>query len=329
MTVDRGGDVFIVGPVRSGTSWLQTVLAEHPTLASPAETHMFVHYFGPLLEAWGHDQELLRDALAERGNRVALGLATVVTDGEFIEMLRAFYSSVRDLVVSAKPGATRLLEKTPDHAHWLDTIKRVVPDAAIVFIVRDPRDTVRSVLQASGEDWGGWAPTSVHDATSLWLTSVRPYFAHKNDPNVLLVRYEDLRSDTTEFDGVAKFLGLEPHSTWLENPIDLAPQDRTSTIVRGEAAEADLQPYATQGFSYHNRQHRRELTPYESAYVATRCRDEMRALGYETETGALPVRLRIEMAPRAIRYKARQLRRRFKARVPQRPNAESEAGRGA
>ena len=41
-------DIFIVGPVRSGTSWLQTMLAEHPDIASPPETHFFTNYLAPL-----------------------------------------------------------------------------------------------------------------------------------------------------------------------------------------------------------------------------------------------------------------------------------------
>jgi hypothetical protein len=44
-------------------------------------------------------------------------------------------------------------------------ILRVVPDAAIVFLVRDPRDTVRSLLEAGGESWGCWTPKSVEDAS--------------------------------------------------------------------------------------------------------------------------------------------------------------------
>jgi hypothetical protein len=305
-------DVFIVGPVRSGTSWLQTMLAEHPTLASPPESHLFANYLGPLEDSWRNDRSRVAAALAEPGALVGHGLATVMSDDEFTEQLRSFYDSVRKLVLAAKPGASRLLEKTPDHARWIDTIFRVAPDASIVFIVRDPRDTVRSLLGARGERWGYWVPQSLKDATTLWLTNVRPYFRVKRDPRVVLIRYEDLRADVAEFERVAKFLGLEQPARWLTTSIDAAPSARTSTVVRGDAARHDLNPYDAASFSYHDRTASRHLTDYEAAYVVMRCRDEMKALGYSTELDTIPARMRVERGARAIRVKSALLWRQFR-----------------
>jgi hypothetical protein len=303
------GDAFIVGPVRSGTSWLHTMLSEHPDIASPPETHLFANYLGPLADVWSADQDRLRRALDTRGSQVALGLAPIVTDGEFTEMLRSWYTSIRTQVLAAKPGATRLLEKTPDHSLWLDTIFRVVPDAAIVFVVRDPRATVRSVLSARTEPWGDWAPDSLADATTLWLRNVRPYFSRKRDKRIMLVRYEDLRSDAAEFERVAKFLDLEPSATWRTTPDDAAPAERASLVVRGDAASHGLQPYDTDGFSYHNGRERRTLTRYETAYIVSRCRAEMKALGYSIDVAPAPLRLRVEHAARAARRRLGRARR--------------------
>ena len=196
-------DIFIVGPARSGTSWLQTMLAEHPDIASPPETHLFMNYLAPLAETWALDQARVAAALGERGKSVGHGLATVVTDDEFVALMQSFYATFRELVLSAKPGARRLFEKTPDHAVCLDTILRISPEAQIVYLVRDPRDTVRSLLEAGDEVWGDWAPTSVEDATTLWLRNVQPWFPRKRDPRITLVRYEDLRSNPAELERVA------------------------------------------------------------------------------------------------------------------------------
>jgi hypothetical protein len=295
-------DVFIVGPVRSGTSWLQTMLAEHPSLASPPETHLFARYLGPLDAAWHAEKQRL-----QRGRtQVEFGLSTVLTDDEFDAQLRSFYAAIRSLVLSAKPGASRLLEKTPDHAHWLDTIWRVVPDASIVCMVRDPRATVQSVLSARNTEWGDWAPTSVADATALWLASVRPIFAHQRDRRMTLVRYEDLRSDASEFDRVVKFLGLNPPSEWRQSDASLAPADRTSIIRRGAITGS---PYAAKGFSFHDRRQLHRLSRYDQAYIANRCKNEMHALGYDTAVNA-PFRLRVEKFIAAARFRARQLKAR-------------------
>ncbi|HEV7527152.1 MAG TPA: sulfotransferase [Acidimicrobiia bacterium] len=312
--MSRAADIFIVGPVRSGTSWLQTMLAEHPEVASPPETHLFTNYIAPLVDAWESDQARVAAALDDQGSQVGHGLATIVIDDEFVAMLQSIYTTVRDLVVSAKPGACRFLEKTPDHALCLDTIQRVVPDAAVVFLVRDPRDTVRSLLEASGESWGYWAPKSVEDATALWLRSVRAWFPRKRDSRLLLVRYEDLRADPAELERVAEFLGFGNPATWLRTRVDAPPGERSSTIMRGDAAKGLLNPYETPGFSHHDRGNRRVLDRYERAYIEQRCRNEMMVLGYPVDVEPPPPRMRAENLVRAVRGKARLLRSKVSAR---------------
>ena len=38
--------LFIVGSPRSGTTWLQLLLAGHPEVATRGETHLFEHFVG-------------------------------------------------------------------------------------------------------------------------------------------------------------------------------------------------------------------------------------------------------------------------------------------
>src|SRR5262249_55441946 len=122
-------DIFIVGPARSGTSWLQTVLAEHPTIASPPETGLFVAFIGPMERAWRQHRAQLDDARAEGARMNVQGMATVLTHDDMVCWYRDLYAKARDRVLAGKAGATRLLEKTPDHAMYLDLIWRVAPEA--------------------------------------------------------------------------------------------------------------------------------------------------------------------------------------------------------
>jgi hypothetical protein len=311
MNNDARSDVFIVGPARSGTSWLQTMLAEHPEIASPPETELFSSYIVPMERTWERDRRRVRRALHDRDRQLAYGLATALTDAEFNAMARDLYATVRDRVISAKPGATRLLEKTPDHVLFLDTIMRVVPDARFVFLVRNPRDTVRSLLDAREEMWGQWAPSSVSGATALWQRNVRAGLPYLEDPRVLLVRYEDLRSGRAELERISGFLGLGSPDEWMRTPTDASPGERTSVIIGGEAACTDVKAYATPAFSFHDRKQRRSLTSAQEAYVAGRCRDEMRALGYAVDNGRVPLRVQGERAVLSVRTRGRSLRRKI------------------
>lgn len=44
--------VFLVGSPRSGTTWVQRLLASHPQIQTGQESHLFAAYIGPQLRAW-------------------------------------------------------------------------------------------------------------------------------------------------------------------------------------------------------------------------------------------------------------------------------------
>jgi hypothetical protein len=305
-------DIFIVGPARSGTSWLQTMLAEHPDVASPPETGLFVEFIGPMERAWQRHRAQLEMALAEGASMNVQGMATVVTGDDIVDWFRVLYDISRRRLLDGKPGATRLLEKTPDHAMFLDLIWKVAPDAQVIVLVRDPRSTVRSMLQASGEAWGHWAAQTVEGATDRWLRNVEGPLERRSDPRLILVRYEDLRANEAELRRVATILGLGDPSDWLKTPLDASPRERQAQIViAGEASNHKLSTYDLDGFSFHDRTAQRELSRYERVYVETRCREQMRALGYDTDANVMPVGFRLERAARLAMLRARHYWRRY------------------
>ena len=44
--------VLIVGAQRSGTTWVQRLLASHPAIVSGQESHLFSSYLGPMWQRW-------------------------------------------------------------------------------------------------------------------------------------------------------------------------------------------------------------------------------------------------------------------------------------
>jgi hypothetical protein len=180
--------VFIVGAQRSGTTWLQRLLAAHPAVVGSQESHLFSGYVAPLWQRW---QEEHRYRI-EDGRTI--GLACYLDEDAFLEQLRQLARSALSRIRELKPEASLIVEKTPDHGLHLPLIHRLFPDAVILHVLRDGRDVTASLLAAHHAPWGRtWAPETVVEAASRWDTWVRtiqrdlPLFERTRT-----IRYEEL-----------------------------------------------------------------------------------------------------------------------------------------
>ena len=271
-------DVFIVGSPRSGTSWLRTLLAGHPTLASPHELHLFERYLIPADRAWRHEMAALECRLAA-GLSSAAGLVSLLDHDALQAWMRDLYRRSREAALARKPGATRMLEKTPNNARHLELVRAIVPGVRIVHLVRDPRDVVASMLEKSRRPFGDWAPNDVERATNSWRAHVGCAMRDARPEDTLRVHYEDLREDPTKtLTRLAEFLGLEgPVETWLVgDPAVPAFQrahevtvERLDSIVTATALRAEIGAPTTL-----------RLSRTARWYVESRCATEMEPLGY-------------------------------------------------
>jgi hypothetical protein len=106
--------VFLVGCPRSGTTWLQLLLSQHPAISSCMETHLFVS-LSRLAETWDwHKTDV-------RGN----GFQAVLPEDEFVALLRSFATAVLDRI----GNGTVILEKSPAHVRVAPLILRIIPEA--------------------------------------------------------------------------------------------------------------------------------------------------------------------------------------------------------
>ncbi|MFM7684797.1 MAG: sulfotransferase family protein [Actinomycetota bacterium] len=294
------GDVFIVGAPRSGTTWLQAVLSNHPSFASPPETEVFL--------ALG---ELERQHRLEHRNT---GLTWAITAADLDDWSAELWQRVRDGVLAAAPGATRVLEKSPEHARHLPLIRRLAPGARFVLLVRNPVDVVRSTVEA-GRGWGQeWASDRVEAAAGRYRKTMDMALASVGD-DTLVVRYEDLLAGAQHWAPLLEFLSIEPD--WPLPPLDRSPTELARFVTpEGIGTERWRAMVNTkQGFSFHNREQRVELTGWERHYVAAYCSELMGRFGYEP-TGARLSRLdRGRYAVRAVRHHLGPLVRRVARRA--------------
>lgn len=195
--------LFVVGSPRSGTTWLQLLLAQHEQIATGKETQLFAQYVSRLRERWAEEQ---REARAGTTN----GLTRVLDEAEFDKAIRCFCDSVFASVSRENAAATFILEKSPEHSLHAESILRVYPNAWFLHIIRDPRAVASSFRHAAASWWAA-APAGPVETTLRWRKNV---IAGRAIATVTQrykeVRYEDLLEDGEDvLLNLFAWLGLE------------------------------------------------------------------------------------------------------------------------
>ncbi len=167
--IDR--PIFVVSSPRSGSSLLFETLARAPGLATVGgESHAIIESI-PALRPAAHGWE---------SNRLTADDATAQT---VASLTQGFIAELRDRDGRPPPpGSVRMLEKTPKNALRVPFLETAFPAGRFVYLYRDPRETISSMLDAwrSGRfvtyaDLPGW----VGEPWSLllvpgWRELVRP-----------------------------------------------------------------------------------------------------------------------------------------------------------
>lgn len=280
--------VFLVGCPRSGTTWLQKLLASHPKIISGEESHFFSLYVGPQLRAW-KDQKT-HHFNAGRGH--AAGPPAYFEENEFIMILKNYLLTLlKPLIDRLQPGEL-FLEKTPSHALFIPEIKELLPDSRFIHIRRDPRDVVASIMAAS-KGWGAtWAPSRAAGAAAMWVQHVQAVHDSARDLSTndfCEVSYERLWDCTLEtLKDLTHFLAMP----WSEdaiklaierNKVDVMESSGTPIPVYGEVrARSGKIAKLPQGFIRNGRPHtwKSQLSVTEKIKVWRATRKIMQNAGY-------------------------------------------------
>lgn len=159
--------VFIVAAPRSGSSLLFETLAKSPDFRTVGgEAHAFFERFDALNPAHNGWQS----------NRVGAELATPKLVAMLESVLLTAAQDRDGKLVPASNAPFRFLEKTPKNALRIPFLKAAFPDARFIYLYREPRDNVSSIIDAwkSGKfvtypQLPGWSPPQPH-RWSLALT---------------------------------------------------------------------------------------------------------------------------------------------------------------
>ena len=189
--------VFVVGMPRSGTTLIEQILASHPAVHGAGELADFNWLVDQLPGTGGNVFRYPEDAIALSADQLAaLGKA-------YVERQR-----------QRAPSAARVTDKMPANFLFLGLIHLALPEARIVHVLRDPRDTCLSCYSKL---------FTAEQNFSYELGELGRYYrkytelmAHWRDvlPNgtLLEIRYEDVVADLeTSARRIVDFCGLEWH----------------------------------------------------------------------------------------------------------------------
>ena len=140
--------VFVLGCVRSGTTWLSHMLLSAGNFAVyRAESNVF-NVLEPRvggLRSAAHRRELLKIWEPTRMfQRTGLDMATLAP--EIMENCRNGGDFLRIYMeaMARQQGVGRWAETTPEHILYLERIRQTIPNALVIHVIRDGRDVALS-----------------------------------------------------------------------------------------------------------------------------------------------------------------------------------------
>jgi hypothetical protein len=211
--------IFVIGPARSGTTLLQTMLGAHPCISALPEMHFWFRIVD-LVDYWGDvaDAGRFRAALSEL---VSLPGGLLEGAGFQVDRILDQVSSPRLEYRDLLDALGRDLVRRQDKARWSEKtpwqsagqIWQLFPEAQVIHLIREPRDTVASILRAPFNDQPAWALAGQwarYTAENIHAGTDRgPEHYHQ-------VRYEDLvRAPLATLGLVCRFLNEEFESSML------------------------------------------------------------------------------------------------------------------
>ena len=208
--------IFIVGTARSGTTLLQSIVANHPAIFSLPETHFFP-YSIPKNKALRLFHKV-KPAQITRINKLLeeIGYAEnfnpTAKDFKNLNTWTQYLLQFLDQEAISK-NCKAWLEKTPMHLHYIDLIKKNCPDCLFIHTIREPKANIAALYDVSKKHPDAFKQASLEKSIKRYKAEIRLSEKYYELPNHLHVYYEELvQSPEQVSNTVLDFLNLPKHN---------------------------------------------------------------------------------------------------------------------
>jgi len=267
--------LFIIGSLKSGTTWLQIMLSAHPQLCTTVEQTLFDKYIPSWFDIWQKETK----NITEKGYNK--GLPFLWTNDDFMDFLREFLDKVYAKVSINHPNASHILDKNPMYSFSVELIHELLPNARFIHLIRDGRDVAVSMLAARRNI--GYGPSSFINSVVTWNKYVLAARHAKSYENQYLeIRYEDLLNNgILTLQTIFDFCQLPISSEEIEKIVS----EHTFKKMKSKRQHADVRAKTHKAF-YRKGQAgswREELTPTQMYQFNKISGDLLLDLGYDRD----------------------------------------------
>lgn len=204
--------IFIMGCPRSGTTLISRILDHHTQLTVYHETYYYnifkpvMHYYGDLSRSGN-----LSCFISDLRESIRLQGEIPPTLEEFKEHMETpgFSGVLESLlrIFAWRQGKQVGGDKTPGHFIYLQDILNDFPESKIVFMLRDPRDTIWSMRRTFNTQ----IASGIHTWNRAYQASLYP------SERIFRLKYEHLASDPENtVEALCDFLGIRYEAGMLQ-----------------------------------------------------------------------------------------------------------------
>jgi Sulfotransferase family len=280
--------VWMFGSPRTGSTWVMRLLADAPGVGFVDEPYVPLHLvpMSHVVEGGEYFEHGLR---ADDPNYFFSRRYMPELRGELRELiLKGFHRQLIEL--GQEPDELRwVVLKEPNGSHAADTAMSLFPESRMIFLIRDGRDVIDSLIDAMmGEDswWRRKRPSEgekisgdriafIRHNARLWTTRTRSTeraYEMTAPERRMRVGYEELLADTQPLlEEMLRWLDLDPQPEQVRSIVDrrafaAIPEDQKGPGKRARSASPG--------------QWRERLAPAEVEIVESAMGEKLRELGY-------------------------------------------------